>query len=99
MAHGQDAFLVGFPHSSRSTCDHVPKDDPAIGITAEQSRVLAVEMKGVDLGCVASEDVGWRCWRTLVIIGHDFCIPGFPKQAIDIKTMAVLYDGVGQRRN
>lgn len=51
-----------FPDRDGPFHGQVPEHDPAVGIAGEETQVPAQEVDAVDLGGVASEDVGWLGW-------------------------------------
>lgn len=51
------------PHDHGAFDRKAPEDYPSVGVSGEQTEVLAQEVQCVCLSTVATEDVGGLCWR------------------------------------
>ena len=60
---------MGAPNDGRAFVSQAPGNNPAVGISGKESAVLMGETQGVNLRCMASQDVSWLSWRE-VLGGH-----------------------------
>lgn len=73
--------LMCFPHGLGSFGDHVPYDDPAIGIPRDESQVLGEDVQCVNRSGVAPEDVD-RSGRSKLSLARSLSHFSFIKYAM-----------------
>lgn len=62
----QNSTPMSLPRDNWPFTHHIPDDDPTFCIAGDEAEVVGEEMQGVDWGCMAAEDVCWRCGGLLL---------------------------------